>query len=145
MLDLLQLYSLRIIAGAGLGAIPPITHSLVADYYPPDERGSAFGWVGFAMALGGVFGAVFGANIAHEKTINNGFINIDGWRLVFFAVAIIGFLTLLLVQSIIEPEVSSHGHDDPVSTFAALSPQLPDESAHFPAVMHTRVSLCISS
>ena len=74
------------------------------------------------MALGGVFGAVFGANMAHEKTINNGFINIDGWRLVFFAVAIIGFLTLLLVQSIIEPEVSAHaGHGEPVSMIAALS------------------------
>ena len=111
---------MRIIAGAGLGAIPPITHSLVADYYPPDERGAAFGWVGFAMALGGVFGAVFGANVAHEKTINNGIINIDGWRLVFLAVAVIGFLTLLLVASIIEPKVSSH-HEKSVSMVDAFS------------------------
>ncbi len=84
-------------SGIGLSAIPVIIHSLIADYYEPSERGAGFGWVGFGMALGGVFGALYGEN-QHDK------FGIEGWKLVFFVVGGIGsvFCIILSQNSLLE-------------------------------------------
>lgn len=39
--------------GLGLALVIPCVQSLIADYYPPDSRGKAFGAMGLTASIGG--------------------------------------------------------------------------------------------
>ena len=39
--------------GLGLALVIPCVSSLIADYYPPDARGRAFGFMGLTASFGG--------------------------------------------------------------------------------------------
>ncbi|MDP9101381.1 MAG: MFS transporter, partial [Actinomycetota bacterium] len=63
-----QLFAVRAALGVGDALNDPAAQSLVADFYPPEVRGRAFGWqrviptvgVGLGAGLGGAIGATVG-------------------------------------------------------------------------------------
>ena len=83
-----QLFAVRAVLGAGDALNDPAAQSLVAEYYPPEVRGRAFGWqrvvptVGRGLGLG--LGALVGALL--------------GWRAAFLLVGVPGILVALLVR-----------------------------------------------
>jgi len=90
-----QLALARIGVGIGEAGCSPPAHSLISDYYPPQQRATALG----IYALGIPFGIMFGLFIG--GWINEAF----GWRKAFFVVGIPGLLLALLVRyTLPEPE-----------------------------------------
>lgn len=58
---------------------------MVSDLYAPEDRGNAFGWIGFATIMGGSFGTLFGVNIGSIDHV----MGMVGWRFMFLSMAII--------------------------------------------------------
>ena len=58
--------------------------SLTADYYHSSSRGQAFGTLWLTISVGGMLGALYATNTAAHDPFG-----IEGWRFVFFSVAII--------------------------------------------------------
>ncbi|MGB1343269.1 MAG: spinster family MFS transporter [Pseudomonadales bacterium] len=84
----------RIGVGVGEAGCSPPAHSMIADYFPSENRATALG----IYALGIPFGILFGF-------IAGGWLNeFFGWRVAFFVVGVPGILLALLVRySLREP------------------------------------------
>jgi predicted MFS family arabinose efflux permease len=75
-----QLFFARLGVGVGeAGGVAP-AYSLIADYFPPNQRARALSFYSFGIPVGGALGIVFGGVIAHM---------ID-WRTAFFIVGLAG-------------------------------------------------------
>lgn len=85
----------RIGVGIGEAGCSPPAHSLISDYYPPQQRATALG----IYSLGIPFGIMFGL-------LAGGWINeFFGWRMAFFVVGIPGIILALIVRfTLKEPE-----------------------------------------
>jgi MFS family permease len=86
-------YLLRVLLAAAESIDNPATGSLLADYYPPVTRATAYGWWrasaylgGLGLVLGGVLGELF------------------GWRAVFVVMSVPGAVVAWLVWRLREPE-----------------------------------------
>ena len=90
-----QLLMARIGVGVGGAGGSPPSHSIISDYYPPEQRGSALSFYSTGVYLGILFGFLIGG------WINSQF----GWRAAFFVVGIPGFLVALLVRLTIKEPV----------------------------------------
>lgn len=77
----------RIGVGVGEAGAGPPSQSLIADYFPPDRRASAFGVLGLATPIGIILGAIGGALIAEHF----------GWRAAFLLVGLPGLLLAAIV------------------------------------------------
>lgn len=84
----------RIGVGVGEAGCSPPAHSMIADYFPSENRATALG----IYALGIPFGILFGF-------IAGGWLNeFFGWRVAFFVVGVPGLLLAILVRfSLREP------------------------------------------
>ncbi len=81
-----QFFWLRALTGIGIGAIMPITYSLLGDYFPAGKRSTVVGYLGLVVGLGMASGQML-----------SGFIGEDyGWRLPFVLVAAPNFIVVLL-------------------------------------------------
>jgi len=81
-----QFFWLRALTGIGIGAIMPITYSLLGDYFPARKRSKIVGYLGLVVGLGMASGQML-----------SGFIGEDyGWRLPFVLVAAPNFIVVLL-------------------------------------------------
>ena len=93
------LIGVRSALGFGQAITEPACASLIADYYPPEQRGKAFSiqqgllfvGVGLGVGLGGAIGTTL------------------GWRWAFLIVALPGFLVAIMAYRLKEP---SRGHAD---------------------------------
>lgn len=96
-----QLLAARIGVGVGEAGCSPPAHSLIADYYPPDQRASALSIYALGIPIGSIFGLLAGGWIAEFY----------GWRMAFLLVGIPGIVLAVLVElSVIEPP---RGMSDP--------------------------------
>jgi MFS family permease len=86
-----QLALARMGVGIGEAGGAPPSYSLLADYFPPKERGLAMGIFSFGVPIGIVLGSAFGGAVAAEH----------GWRAAFVAVAAPGFVLSLLALLVI--------------------------------------------
>jgi len=85
----------RIGVGVGEAGCSPPAHSMIADYYPPEQRSTAMG----IFTLGISFGIMI-AYLAGGWVVDN-----MGWREAFLIVGIPGIVLALLVRfTVIEPE-----------------------------------------
>ncbi|HKU17054.1 MAG TPA: MFS transporter [Steroidobacteraceae bacterium] len=102
-----QLVAARIGVGVGeAGAIPP-AQSLLADYYPPAERGRALGVFMTSSTGGYVIALVFGGWVAQNY----------GWRAAFIAVAAVGLLVAPLAHFVLrEPRAEAKSQASTVAT-----------------------------
>ena len=81
-----QFFWLRALTGIGIGAIIPITYSLIGDYFPSNVRSSITGYLGLVVGLGIGGGQLLAGMIGPEY----------GWKLPFIIVAAPNFIILLL-------------------------------------------------
>ena len=81
-----QFFWLRALTGIGIGAIIPITYSLLADYFPSNMRSAATGYLGLVVGLG-IGGGQLLAGITGPEF---------GWKVCFIIVAVPNFIFLLL-------------------------------------------------
>ena len=89
-----HLLAARIGVGVGEAGCSPPAHSMIADYYPAEQRATALG----IYSLGIPFGIMFGL-------FAGGWINeFFGWRAAFFVVGVPGIILALIVRySLAEP------------------------------------------
>ena len=83
-----QLVLLRIGVGVGEAGCSPPAHSILSDYYPPEQRGTAFGIYALGIPIGTAFGFFFGGWMAETL----------GWRAAFLAVGLPGVLLAIVVR-----------------------------------------------
>ena len=108
--NFVQLFLARVGVGIGESASGPASHSLIADYFPPERRASAMGVYGAAVPLGAFIALAGGGWIVE---------NFD-WRIAFFIAGVPGLIVALVVWwTVREPR----GH---VSLREAFKPE-PDQ------------------
>jgi MFS family permease len=96
----------RAITGIGLAVIVPTAQSLIADYFSPKKRGTAFGWLGLTGVIGSILGTIFATALVGAFPQIFG---IDTWRFIFIIwgviSVIIGILVLLFAKDPIRGEM----------------------------------------
>lgn len=89
-----QLLLARIGVGVGEAGGSPPAHSIISDYYPAEQRGTAISIYSIGLYLGILLGFIVGGWVNQQY----------GWRVAFFVVGLPGFLVALVVKlTIIEP------------------------------------------
>jgi MFS family permease len=83
-----QLVIARMGVGVGEAGGMPASHSLIADFYPPERRAMAHSIYGLGLPIGGMLGMVLGGLL----------VDISGWRTAFIVVGAPGLLVALLVR-----------------------------------------------
>lgn len=86
--NFVQLFLARVGVGIGEAGCTPPAHSLIADYFPPERRATAYGIYSLGIPLGALFGAVAGGWIAHHF----------GWRAAFMIVGLPGVILALAIK-----------------------------------------------
>ncbi len=90
-----SLLVVRAFTGIGLGSFFPIAFAMVADYFPPKERGKVYAWLGILPGVGGAAGGALGA--LYGPTL--------GWRFPFRVIGLAGFIAVALFYFLLkEPE-----------------------------------------
>ena len=91
----LSMFFIRALTGLGLAVIFPTAQSLIADFFPKNKRGQAFGMLGLTTVLGSIVGTLFATLLggSEENPVIIG--GIYGWRIVFWAIG--GFSILLAI------------------------------------------------
>lgn len=98
-----QMLAARIGVGVGEAGCSPPAHSLIADYYPPNQRASALSIYALGIPIGSILGLLAGGWIAEFY----------GWRMAFFVVGLPGIaLAFAFKMTIREP---IRGMSDPAS------------------------------
>lgn len=89
-----QMLAARIGVGVGEAGCSPPAHSLIADYYPPEQRASALSIYALGIPIGSILGLLAGGWIAEFW----------GWRAAFFIVGLPGILLAIIVKlTLLEP------------------------------------------
>lgn len=97
-------------AGVGIGesgGVPP-SHSLIADYFPPEKRGFAIALHSLGLPLGAMLGLSLGGGVAA----------IYGWRAAFLAVGTPGILAAIAL-TVIAREPARGGTDEQIALSTA--------------------------
>src|SRR6516225_912296 len=89
-LGLLLLF--RVLQGLGGGGLQPMAQAILADTFPPQQRGLAFALYGITAVVAPTIGPVLGGWITYNYS----------WRWIFFINLPVGLLTLFLVLRLIE-------------------------------------------
>lgn len=82
----------RIVQGAGGGGLQPMAQAILADVFPPQQRGLAFALYGITAIMAPTIGPTLGGWITDNFS----------WRWIFFINLPIGVVTLLLVFQLVE-------------------------------------------
>ena len=83
-----QLLAARIGVGLGEAGGSPPAHSMISDYFPPEQRGRALSFYSMGIYVGILFGFAFGGMIAEAF----------GWRMAFLVVGIPGVLFAVVLR-----------------------------------------------
>lgn len=85
----------RIGVGVGEAGCSPPAHSMIADYYPPEQRSTAMGFYTLGISAGIMLAYLAGGWVAQNI----------GWREAFFIVGLPGIALAILVRfTVVEPE-----------------------------------------
>ena len=82
----------RILQGGGGGGLQPMAQAILADTFPPERRGLAFGLYGITAIVGPTIGPTLGGWITD---------NYD-WRWIFYINLPVGILAFLLITRLVE-------------------------------------------
>jgi DHA2 family multidrug resistance protein len=82
----------RVLQGAGGGGLQPMAQSILADTFPPQQRGLAFALYGVTVIIAPTVGPTLGGWITDNYT----------WRWIFFINLPVGILALFLIYRLVE-------------------------------------------
>ena len=82
----------RVLQGAGGGGLQPMAQAILADTFPPEQRGVAFALYGITTIVAPTIGPTLGGWITDNYT----------WRWIFFINLPVGILALFLVYRLVE-------------------------------------------
>jgi predicted MFS family arabinose efflux permease len=92
--SIVQLALARIGVGIGEAGCSPPAHSIISDYYPPEQRSTAMGIYTTGISIGIMIAYLAGGWVVENL----------GWRQAFFIVGVPGLLLALLVRyTVVEP------------------------------------------
>ena len=86
------LLSFRVLQGAGGGGLQPMAQAILADTFPPHQRGLAFALYGITAVTAPTIGPTLGGWITFNYS----------WRWIFFINIPVGLVTFLLVYRVVE-------------------------------------------
>jgi MFS family permease len=92
-----QLIVFRAVQGVGGGALFTTAFAIVADLYPPRERGKFSGILGSMFGLASVLGPVIGGFFTDLGTLHLGPVEIAGWRWIFYVNLPLSLLALFMI------------------------------------------------
>jgi sugar phosphate permease len=128
----LQLAVLRMTVGVGEAGGSPPSYSLLSDYFPAKERGTAMALYSLGVPLGSMLGTALGAGVANEY----------GWRVAFFVVGLPGVVLALLMLLIVrEPK---RGGLDPMIGDASSHAAAPPAFEVIGTFFANRTLLCVA-
>ena len=81
---MIQLIAFRGLQGIGGGALFTSAFAIIADLYPPRERGKLSGLFGAMFGLASIIGPLLGGLLTDHGTMRLGGTVIEGWRWVFY-------------------------------------------------------------
>ena len=102
----------RVGVGVGEAGCSPPAHSLLADYFPPERRGTALSIYALGIPLGGSLGTLVGAWVA----------SYFGWRMAFLAVGLPGLLIALVVRLTLREPIRGQSEGRPGARPAPAQP-----------------------
>ena len=94
-----QLIVFRGLQGIGGGALFTSAFAVIADLYPPRERGKLSGYFGAVFGLASVVGPVIGGFLTEHGTTHLGPVTIAGWRWVFYVNLPLSALALFMIMA----------------------------------------------
>ena len=92
-----QLIAARGLQGIGGGALMTSTFAIMADLYPPRERGKLSGYFGSTFGVAALLGPVVGGALTDYGTTDFGGWVIEGWRWCFYVNLPLGALALFMI------------------------------------------------
>lgn len=102
-----QLLAARIFVGIGEATLMPAAYSMMADAFPPRQRGRAFGIYSMAVYAGGGVALVLGGALlllaARFIDTMPALSGMEAWHLVFLMIGAVGIPMALLIASTPEP------------------------------------------
>lgn len=106
-----QLVVFRALQGLGGGALLTVSFAVMADMYPPRERGKLFGVFGSAFGLATVVGPFIGGFFTDHGSVTLAGHAIAGWRWVFYVNLPLGALALFMIVYRMPPLRKGSGGD----------------------------------
>jgi len=97
MSGMVQLIVFRALQGIGGGALFTTAFAIIADLYPPRERGKFAGLFGSVFGLASVLGPLIGGYFTDHGTVHLGSHVIAGWRWVFYVNLPLSLLSLFMI------------------------------------------------
>ena len=94
---MMQLVTFRAIQGLGGGALMTVSFAVIADLYPPRERGRLFGLFGSVFGLATVIGPFIGGFFTDHGTVTLLNHEVAGWRWVFYVNLPLGMVALFMI------------------------------------------------
>jgi EmrB/QacA subfamily drug resistance transporter len=95
---MMQLILCRAIQGLGAGALMTVSFAIMADLYPPRERGRLFGVFGSVFGIATVVGPFIGGFLTDHATFMLLGHEVAGWRWVFYVNLPLGLLALFMIM-----------------------------------------------
>jgi EmrB/QacA subfamily drug resistance transporter len=95
---MMQLIVCRAIQGLGAGALMTVSFAIMADLYPPRERGRLFGVFGSVFGIATVVGPFIGGFLTDHGTFMLLDHEVAGWRWVFYVNLPLGLLALFMIM-----------------------------------------------
>ena len=92
-----QLVVFRAVQGLGGGALMTSAFAIIADLYPPRERGKMFGLFGAVFGMATLIGPFIGGFFTDHGTVTLFGHEIAGWRWVFYVNLPLGMLALFMI------------------------------------------------
>lgn len=94
---MVQLIVFRGLQGIGGGALFTSAFAVIADLYPPRERGKMSGYFGAVFGLASIIGPVVGGFLTEHGSVHLGRAVIAGWRWVFYVNLPLSALALFMI------------------------------------------------
>lgn len=94
---MMQLVVFRALQGLGGGALMTVSFAVIADLYPPRERGKLFGLFGSVFGLATVVGPFIGGFFTDHGTVTLFDHEVAGWRWVFYVNLPLGLVALFML------------------------------------------------
>lgn len=109
----------RFAVGIGEAGVNPSSHSILADYYPPEKRSGVMSIIALGANVGLLLGLVVGGFVAHKY----------GWRAAFFIVGAPGVLLAVVAHFFLKE--APRGFSEGRAPAAADPPPLRESVAYF--------------